>query len=71
MRAVRVCEFGPIESHPVEDIPTPEPGPGEVRIDGHAIRVNFRNTLMVQGLDQTKPVRREEERREDGNDDQA
>lgn len=57
MRAVVIKEFGPVESHALEDVPTPTPGPGEVLIDVHAIGVNFPDSLMVQGLYQTKPER--------------
>jgi len=57
MRAVVVREFGPVDSHRLEEIATPSPGPGEVLIDVHAIGVNFPDTLMVQGLYQTKPKR--------------
>ncbi len=57
MRAVIVDEFGPVDSHRLGDVATPAPGPGEVLIDVHAIGVNFPDTLMVQGLYQTKPER--------------
>ena len=57
MRAVVVHEFGPIDSHRIEDIPDPEIGDGEVLIDVHAIGVNFPDTLMVQGRYQTRPER--------------
>jgi NADPH2:quinone reductase len=57
MRAVVIREFGPVESHKIEDLPSPTPGPGEVLIDVHAIGVNFPDSLMVQGLYQTKPER--------------
>ena len=57
MRAVVVNEFGPVDSHKLEEVATPAPGPGEVLIDVHAIGVNFPDTLMVQGLYQTKPPR--------------
>ena len=57
MRAVIIREFGPVESHQIEEVPTPTPGPGEVLIDVHAIGVNFPDSLMVQGLYQTKPER--------------
>lgn len=57
MRAVVIREFGPVESHRIEDLPSPEPGPGEVLIDVKAIGVNFPDSLMVQGLYQTKPER--------------
>ncbi len=57
MRGVVINEFGPVDSHRVEDIADPSPGPGEVVIDVHAIGVNFPDSLMVQGLYQTKPDR--------------
>jgi NADPH2:quinone reductase len=57
MRAVVIEEFGPVDSHPVKDLPSPVPGKGEVLIDVHAIGVNFPDSLMVQGLYQTKPPR--------------
>ena len=57
MRAVVVHEFGPIDSHSLEDVPDPTPGPEDVLVDVHAIGVNFPDTLMVQGLHQTKPDR--------------
>jgi NADPH2:quinone reductase len=41
MRAV-VCEqFGGPDLLKVRDLPTPEPGPGQVRIRLHAAGVNF------------------------------
>jgi NADPH2:quinone reductase len=55
MRAVVVHEFGPIDSHEVEEVAAPEPGADQILIDVHAIGVNFPDTLMVQGLYQTKP----------------
>jgi NADPH2:quinone reductase len=57
MRAVVVHEFGPIDSHSVEDFPDPEPGPEEVLIDVHAAGINFSDTLIVQGLYQLRPDR--------------
>ncbi len=57
MQGVVVHEFGPIESHGLEEFPAPEPGPGDVLIDVHVVGVNFPDTLMIQGLYQTKPDR--------------
>jgi NADPH2:quinone reductase len=57
MRAVVVHEFGPVGSHRIEEMPVRRPGPGEVRIDVHAVGVNFPDSLMVRGLYQTKPDR--------------
>jgi NADPH2:quinone reductase len=39
----------------LEDIPTPEPGPGEVRIKNSAAALNFYDILMIQGKYQVKP----------------
>ncbi len=57
MRAVVIHEFGPIDSHEIEDLPDPAPGPKEILIDVQVIGLNFPDTLMVQGLYQTKPDR--------------
>ena len=55
MQGVVVREFGPIETHKLEEFRAPEPGPGDVLIDVHVVGVNFPDTLMVQGLYQTRP----------------
>ncbi len=57
MRAVVIHEFGPIDSHEIEELPDPVPGPKEILIDTPVIGLNFPDTLMVQGLYQTKPDR--------------
>lgn len=57
MRAVVIHEFGPIDSHEIEELPDPVPGPKEILIDTRVIGLNFPDTLMVQGLYQTKPDR--------------
>ena len=57
MRAVVIDEFGPVENHQLKEINKPKPGEGEVLIDVVAIGVNFPDTLMMQGLYQTKPQR--------------
>ncbi len=57
MRTVLVEDFGPLETHKLGEADTPVPGAGEVLIDIHAIGVNFPDTLMMQGLYQTKPER--------------
>ena len=57
MRAVVVHEFGPVESHGLEEFPDPVPKDDEVLIDVHAIGLNFPDTLMLQGLYQTRPER--------------
>ena len=55
MKAVLCKEFGPPESLVVEDIASPEPGPGEVVIDVHAAAVNFPDVLIIQNMYQFKP----------------
>ena len=55
MKAVLCKEFGPPESLVVEDIPSPEPGPGEVVLDVHAAAVNFPDVLIIQNKYQFKP----------------
>ncbi len=57
MRGVVIKEFGPVESHRLEDLPDPVAGAGEVLIDSHAIGLNFPDSLMVQGLYQWRPER--------------
>lgn len=49
MRAVGVLEFGGPEKLQVVDLPTPEPGPGQVRIKVHAVAVNPTDTLFREG----------------------
>jgi NADPH2:quinone reductase len=55
MRAVRIEEFGGLEVVNLADMPTPRPGPDEVRIAVHAASVNFADTLMVSGKYQATP----------------
>ncbi len=55
MRAMLVKQFGAPEQMSLEDLPTPEPGPGEVLIDAHAIGVNFPDLLVIGGTYQILP----------------
>lgn len=57
MRAVRVHEFGPVESPVIEEIPTPVAGPGEVLIRIRATAVNFVDILVIGGKYQFLPPR--------------
>lgn len=57
MRAVLCKEWGPPGSLVVEDVPSPEPGPGEVRIAVRAAGVNFADTLIIEGKYQFRPER--------------
>lgn len=55
MRAMVVKQFGDPEQMSLEDLPTPEPGPGEVLIDARAIGVNFPDLLVIEGTYQILP----------------
>lgn len=57
MRAVLCTEFGEPESLVVADVPDPQPGPGEVRIDVAAAGVNYPDTLTIRDMYQFKPPR--------------
>jgi NADPH2:quinone reductase len=56
MRAVLCKEYGPPESLVVEEVPSPEPGKGQVRIDVAACGVNFPDVLIIQNKYQFKPA---------------
>ena len=55
MRAVHVRAFAPFETVGVEDVPDPQPGPGEVAIDVVAADVNYPDILVITGQYQIKP----------------
>lgn len=55
MRALVVREYGPYDSHALEDLPDPVAGPGEVVIETRAMSVNFPDVLLVEGLYQHRP----------------
>jgi NADPH2:quinone reductase len=55
MQAWRVHEWGEPETMSLEDMPVPEPGPGQVRIRNRAVGLNFFDILQVQGKYQIKP----------------
>jgi NADPH2:quinone reductase len=55
MKAWRVNEWCEPEQMKLEDIPLPEPGPGEVRIKNRAASLNFYDILLIQGKYQVKP----------------
>lgn len=55
VRAMVVKQFGDPEQMSLEDLPTPEPGPGEVLIDARAIGVNFPDLLVIEGTYQILP----------------
>jgi NADPH:quinone reductase-like Zn-dependent oxidoreductase len=50
MRAVRFDEYGGVDRLYVADIPTPEPGPGEVVVEVRAAGLNPGETMIREGL---------------------
>jgi NADPH:quinone reductase len=55
MRALLCKEYGPPESLVVEEVPSPEPGPGQLRIRVEAAGVNFPDSLIIENKYQFKP----------------
>lgn len=55
MRSVLCKAYGPPEDLVIEDVPSPEPARGQVRINVASAGVNFPDLLMVQGLYQMNP----------------
>lgn len=55
MKAVLCRAFGPPSGLTLEEVPAPEPGPGQVLIRVEACAANFPDTLIVQGRYQTRP----------------
>jgi len=56
MKAVVIHEFGEPEVMRYEDFPTPEPGPGEVVVEVHAVSVNRTLDLTLRAGKYVKPV---------------
>lgn len=55
MRAVLCKSYGPPETLVVEEIPSLQPGPGQVVVSVKAAGVNFPDTLIIQNKYQFKP----------------
>lgn len=56
MKALRVHELGePEQVMTLEELPVPEPRPGDVRLRVHAASLNFPDVLMCRGEYQVKP----------------
>ncbi|MEQ8205820.1 MAG: NADPH:quinone oxidoreductase family protein [Woeseia sp.] len=55
MRAISCIEHGTPDTLQLTELPTPEPGPGEVRIAVRACGVNFPDILMIAGRYQIQP----------------
>jgi NADPH2:quinone reductase len=56
VKAIVLREFGPPEVMRLEEAPTPEPGPGEVLIEVHAVSVNRTLDLVVRAGKYARPV---------------
>ena len=50
MKAIRVHEYGGVEAMRLEDLPLPEPGPGQVLVEVKAAGVNLFDTQLRSGL---------------------
>lgn len=57
MKAWRVNEWCEPDQMSFEEIPTPDPGAGEIRIKNKAAALNFYDILLIQGKYQVKPPR--------------
>jgi NADPH:quinone reductase-like Zn-dependent oxidoreductase len=49
MKVWRITSFG-IDHLELKDMPRPEPGPGEVLVKVHAVSLNYRDLLTIEGL---------------------
>jgi NADPH:quinone reductase len=56
LKAIVIREFGPPGVMRLEEVPTPQPGPGEVLIEVHAVSVNRTLDLVVRAGKYAKPV---------------
>jgi NADPH2:quinone reductase len=50
MRAVRIAAIGGPEQLQIDEVPTPEPGPGEIRVEVAAAGVNYIDTYHRSGI---------------------
>lgn len=57
MRALVLCEHGPLENLALADRPEPEPAADEVLVEVHAASVNFPDLLVIGGTYQRLPPR--------------
>jgi NADPH2:quinone reductase len=55
MKAVLCKQYGPPESLVIEELASPQPGPGEVVVSVKAASVNFPDVLIIQNKYQFKP----------------
>ncbi len=57
MKAMMSAEPGGPDSLKLMEVPTPEPGPGQIRISVKAAGVNFPDTLIIRDMYQFRPPR--------------
>jgi len=57
LKAIVIREFGPPSVMKLEEVPTPEPGPGEVLIKVHAVSVNRTLDTKVRAGTYARPVK--------------
>ncbi|MGE4047373.1 MAG: alcohol dehydrogenase catalytic domain-containing protein, partial [Acetobacteraceae bacterium] len=57
MLAVRCNEWMPYQDLPLERVPVPDLGPGQVRIAVHYAGMSFATSLVTEGKYQRKPPR--------------
>jgi NADPH2:quinone reductase len=55
MKAIRVSEYGGPSVLKLEEVPTPQPGPGQVRVRNHAVGVNPVDTYLRANADNRGP----------------
>ena len=55
MRAILCKELGPANTLVIDDIPSPEPGKGQVKVRVKAAGLNFPDPLIIEGKYQIKP----------------
>ena len=55
MKAIVCKQYGPPESLAYEELPAPQPGPGEVVVSVKAASLNFPDVLIIQNKYQVKP----------------
>jgi NADPH:quinone reductase len=56
MRAILCRELSGVGGLELAEVPTPEPGPAEIRVRVHAAGLNFADTLIIRGQYQEKPA---------------
>ena len=55
MKALQCVELGGVDKLEINEVSSPDVGPGQVLIDVKAASVNFPDVLMIQGLYQFQP----------------